>query len=106
MNIFREALNLLTLDTHEVISNRKSGQGGIRDTALILQNMHTHPLGFVFEFKEVAQEAQLVKGVVQAFGQIKEKQHDTVVKHRNVRHIVHMGIAFDGEHARVGVAYM
>ncbi len=74
--------------------------------ALIPRNVYTHPLGFVFEFKEVAKEAQLVKGVTQAFGQIKEKQHDAVVKQRNEPHIVHMGIAFAGKHAGVGMAYV
>jgi hypothetical protein len=89
-------------ETHEVISNRESGKGRY-DMALIPRNVHTHPRGFVFEFKEVAKEEQLTKGVAQALRQITNKTYDTELTRRKVPHIVHVGIAFVGKQTAVGI---
>ena len=71
--------------------------------ALIPRNVHTHPRGFVFEFKQVAKEAQLEKGVAQALRQISNKAYDTELTRRRVPHIVHVGIAFVGKQTAVGM---
>jgi hypothetical protein len=89
-------------ETHEVISNRESGKGRY-DMALIPRNVQTHPRGFVFEFKEVAKETQLEKGVAQALGQIMNKTYDRELTRRKVPHIVHVGIAFVGKQTAVGI---
>jgi hypothetical protein len=89
-------------ETHEVISNRESGKGRY-DMALIPRNVHTHPRGFVFEFKEVAKEEQLQKGVAQALRQITNKTYDRELTRRKVPHIVHVGIAFVGKQTAVGI---
>ncbi len=89
-------------ETHEVISNRESGKGRY-DMALIPRNVQTHPRGFVFEFKEVAKEAQLEKGVAQALRQISNKAYDRELTRRKVPHIVHVGIAFVGKQTAVGI---
>ena len=89
-------------DSYEVISNRESGKGRY-DMALIPRNVHTHPRGFVFEFKEVAKEAQLEKGVAQALRQMSNKAYDKELTRRKVPHIVHVGIAFVGKQTAVGM---
>ncbi len=89
-------------DTHEVISNRESGKGRY-DMALIPRNVHTHPRGFVFEFKEVEKETQLEKGVAQALRQMSNKTYDRELTRRKVPHIVHVGIAFFGKQTAVGI---
>lgn len=68
--------------------------------------MQPNSRGFIFECKRIEQKEQLDRGVAQALAQIKEKQYDAVVKQRGVPHIVHIGIAFAGKHARVGMVYV
>jgi hypothetical protein len=92
-------------ETHEVRSNIESGEGR-SDVIVIPRDVQTHSRGFVFECKRVAEEGQLEQGVASALAQIKEKQYDAVVKQREVPHIVHIGIAFAGKKARVGMAYV
>jgi hypothetical protein len=89
-------------DTHEVISNRESGNDRY-DMAIIPRNVQTHPRGFVFAFKQVEEEGQLAKGVEQALRQITNKAYDTELTRRNVPHIVHVGIAFAGKQTAVGI---
>jgi hypothetical protein len=91
-------------ETHEVKSNIESGHGR-SDVIVIPRNVQTHPRGFVIECKRVAEEAQLALGVAHALAQIKEKQYDTAIKQQGVPHIVHIGIAFAGKRARVGMEY-
>jgi hypothetical protein len=67
--------------------------------------VQTHPRGFVFEFKEVEEEAQLARGVAYALKQITNKAYDTELTRRNVPHIVHVGIAFAGKQTSVGIEH-
>jgi hypothetical protein len=92
-------------ETYEVKSNIESGEGR-SDVTVIPRNMQPNSRGFIFECKRVEQKEQLDRGVAQALAQIKEKQYDAVVKQRGVPHIVHIGIAFVGKHARVGMVYV
>jgi gas vesicle protein len=92
-------------ETHEVTSNRESGEGRY-DVVVKPRNVQTHPRAFVFEFKQVEKEKQLAKGVETALAQIKERAYDTIFGGTKVPHIVHIGVAFAGKKALVKMAYV
>jgi hypothetical protein len=92
-------------ETHEVMSNRESGEGRY-DVVVKPRNVKTHSRGFVFEFKRVEEEKQLAKGVEKALAQIKGRAYDTMFWGTKVPHIVHIGVAFAGKKTLVGMAYV
>jgi hypothetical protein len=92
-------------ETHEVTSNRESGEGRY-DVVVKPRNVKTHSRGFVFEFKRVEEEKQLAKGVEKALAQIKGRAYDTMFGGTKVPHIVHIGVAFSRKKTLVGMAYV
>jgi hypothetical protein len=92
-------------ETHEVTSNRESGEGRY-DVVVKPRNVKTHSRGFVFEFKRVEEEKHLARGVEKALAQIKERAYDTMFGGTKVPRIVHIGVAFAGKKTMVGMAYV
>ena len=89
-------------DTHEVRSNRESGDGRY-DLAIIPKN--PKELGIIMEFKAINDAAKLDDAAKEALEQIKQSQYTTELKSREILNICTIGIAFSGKVIRVITDY-
>lgn len=87
-------------DQYEVKSNRESGYGRY-DVMLIPKNLQD--LGVVMEFKKIGrfEESDLETAVASALKQVKDRKYDLELKNREVKRILHLGLAFKGKHVMI-----
>ena len=87
-------------DTYEVKSNRESGYGRY-DVMLIPKN--SNDLGIIMEFKKIGrfEQADLESAVNSALKQIEDKKYDQELLDRGVKHILYLGLAFEGKRALI-----
>jgi hypothetical protein len=84
-------------DTHEIRSNRESGQG--RPDVLIIPRQRGR--GVVIEFKQCVKETDLPAMAEDALTQIKTKSYDAVLREDGIEDIVHVGMAFFGKRVHI-----
>ena len=89
-------------DTHEVRSNRESGDGRY-DLAIIPKN--TKELGIIMEFKAIHDPTKLDDIAKEALEQIKQSKYVTELQSRDILNICTIGIAFSGKLIRVVTDY-
>ncbi|MCP4213084.1 MAG: AAA family ATPase, partial [bacterium] len=93
-------------NTHEVKSNRESGYGRY-DIMIIPRSPATGTkkgqIGYVIEFKAVDKEDnETVDSALEAaLQQIEEKQYETELLERGIKHIKKLAIAFSGKHVYI-----
>lgn len=90
-------------DTHEVRSNRESGDGRY-DLAIIPKN--SEDLGIIMEFKAINDPAKLDDVAKEALTQIKQSKYTTELHARGILNVCNIGIAFSGKIIRVMTDYM
>ncbi len=83
-------------DQYEVKSNRESGLGRY-DVMLIPKNVND--LGIIMEFKKVGrfEKIGLEEAVTSALKQIEDKHYAQELLDRGVKHILYLGLAFEGK---------
>jgi len=100
-NLFVLGLLAYLSDTHEIKSNRESGEG--RYDIMIIPRQ-ANMLATVIEFKKVENKEKLEAACQRALEQIKSKNYVRELKNRNMKKIQLLGIAFKGKKILVQVA--
>ena len=89
-------------DTHEIRTNRESGQGRY-DLTLIPKD--PKKIGIVMEFKAIDEQLNLTEEANKALMQIKKLQYDQELRSRGINEIYSIGIAFSGKSVKLVADY-